>query len=146
MRRTAEVVLTIIGAFVYLLGVIFGGLLNFIFGTEEFQNEILNDPAINELNQQEAQFALDFVGSMGTAVIVVSVISIIAGIIAMFLFKGDNKPKVAGIILLIVGVITTLISFGGAIFASVFYIIAGIMGLVRKKKPEDEDETFASVQ
>src|SRR5690625_2711211 len=111
---------------------------------EDLQTEIMNDPSLNDLNQQELDLALDVVGSMGTAVIVVCVISIIAGIIAMFLFKGDNKPKVAGIILLIVGVITTIISFGAAIFASVFYIIAGIMGLVRKKKPEDE--TFASVQ
>lgn len=144
MRRTAEVVLTIIGAFVYLLGVLFGGLFRAIFGMEDLQTEIMNDPSLNDLNQQELDLALDVVGSMGTAVIVVCVISIIAGIIAMFLFKGDNKPKVAGIILLIVGVITTIISFGAAIFASVFYIIAGIMGLVRKKKPEDE--TFASVQ
>ena len=144
MRRTAEVVLTIIGAFVYLLGILFGGLFRMIFGMEEFQTELMNDPSINELSQQEAQLALDIVGSMGTAIIVISVISIIAGIIASILFKGDNKPKAAGIILLIVGIITTLITFGGAIFASVFYIIAGIMGLVRKKKPEDD--TFASVQ
>src|SRR5690625_7667732 len=96
MRRTAEVVLTIIGAFVYLLGVLFGGLFRAIFGMEDLQTEIMNDPSLNDLNQQELDLALDVVGSMGTAVIVVCVISIIAGIIAMFLFKGDNKPKEIG--------------------------------------------------
>ncbi|GAA0311866.1 hypothetical protein GGQ92_001933 [Gracilibacillus halotolerans] len=137
MRRTAEVVLTIIGAFFYLIGMFFAGVMNTVFKTEEFRNDFLNDPAINDLSAEDSQMALDMFDSLGSfmvVIIVIGIIAIIAGIVAMILFKGDNKPKVAGIILLVVGILTL----------QLFYIIPGIMGLVRKKKLEDD--TFASVQ
>ncbi len=143
MKRTVEVVLGIIGAFLYLIGAVFGGIFSTIDGDNQMMQDILQeDPAITESNMADAQMFLDWMGSIGTVLLVVSIIAIIAGIIAMVFFKGNNKPKVAGIILLIVGVITTLITLGAGIFAGIFYIISGIMGLARKPKQEINMEQY----
>ncbi|GAB2552556.1 DUF4064 domain-containing protein [Gracilibacillus alcaliphilus] len=140
MKRTVEVVLTIIGAVVYGFGALFGFLFRVIDGNQEFLDEVARqDPS---LATEDVNLMMNFIGSAGTFLIVGSVISIIAGIIACILFRGNKQPIVASIILLVVGVVTTIITFGGAIFASIFYVIAGIMGLVRRKKPEDTVEQY----
>lgn len=137
MRRTVEVVLSIIGAFVYSLGALFGYFFRMLDGNDEMFNEILaEDPTLTQEDIDAMEMVLNGVGSLGTILIVGSIISIIAGIIAMVFFRGNSKPKAASIILLVVGGVTTLITFGAAIFAGIFYIIAGIMGLVRKPKQE----------
>jgi len=134
MRRTAEVVLTIIGAFFYLIGIFFASVFKTIFGMDEVREEITGDVTLTAEETELALNMFDSFGSFAVVGIVISIIAIIAGIVAMILFKGDNKPKAAAIILLVVGIPTL----------QLFYIIPGIMGLVRKKKLEDD--TFASVQ
>ncbi|MGP4039941.1 DUF4064 domain-containing protein [Gracilibacillus sp. D59] len=143
MKRTVEVVLSIIGAFVYSLGALFGGLFRMLDGDNEMMQDILQqDPSLSESDMADAQMFLDGIGSIGTVLIVGSIIAIVAGIVAMIFFKGNSKPKAASIILLVVGGVTTLITFGAAIFAGIFYIIAGIMGLVRKPKQEINMEQY----
>ncbi|QGH33077.1 DUF4064 domain-containing protein [Gracilibacillus salitolerans] len=143
MKRTVEVVLSIIGAFVYSLGALFGGLFRMLDGENEMMQDLLReDPQLTESDIADVQMLLDGVGSVGTMLIVGSIIAIVAGIVAMIFFKGNSKPKAASIILLVVGVVTTIITFGLAIFAGIFYIIAGIMGLVRKPKQEINMEQY----
>ncbi|MGN8647706.1 DUF4064 domain-containing protein [Gracilibacillus sp. HCP3S3_G5_1] len=143
MKRTVEIVLSIIGAFVYALGALFGGLFRMLDGDSDMMQEILlEDPTISESDLADVQVVLNGIGSIGTVMIVGAIISIIAGIVAIVFFKGNSKPKVASIILLVVGGGTTLITFGVAIFAGIFYIIAGIMGLVRKPPQEVNMEQY----
>ncbi|UOQ49177.1 DUF4064 domain-containing protein [Gracilibacillus caseinilyticus] len=138
MKRTVEVVLAIIGAIVYLFGVLFGAIFRMMEGQEGWMQEMLaENPNFNQGDIANIEMQLsNGIGTMGTVLIVGSLISIIAGIVAMFFFRGNSKPKAASIILLVVGAGTTLITFGGAIFAGIFYVIAGIMGLVRKPKQD----------
>ncbi|WP_018932051.1 DUF4064 domain-containing protein [Gracilibacillus lacisalsi] len=143
MKRTVEVVLSIIGAFVYGLGALFGGLFRMLDGDNELVREMLQeDPTVTQSDIDDMMPFLDMIGSIGTVMIVGAIISIVAGIVAMFFFKGNSRPKTASIILLVVGGVTTIITFGGAIFAGIFYIIAGIMGLVRKPKQEINMEQY----
>lgn len=143
MRRTVEVVLSIIGAFVYLLGALFGFLFRALEGNDEmFEGLVAEDPSLTQEDMEAMEIMLNGIGSVGNVLIAGSVISIIAGIVAIIFFKGNKKPKVASIILLVVGGGTTLITFGAAIFAGIFYIIAGIMGLVRKPKQEVNMEQY----
>lgn len=143
MRRTIEVVLSIIGAFVYMLGALFGYFFRMLEGNDQMLGEVVaEDPTLTQEDLEAIEIMLDGIGSVGTVLIVGSIISIIAGIVAMVLFRGNNKPKVASIILLVVGGGTTLITFGAAIFAGIFYIIAGIVGLVRKPKQEVNLEQY----
>ncbi|SHN31539.1 DUF4064 domain-containing protein [Gracilibacillus kekensis] len=143
MKRTVEIVLSIIGAFVYLIGAVFGGLFRMLDGDSEMMQDILQqDPALTDSDVADAQMVLSGVGSIGTMLLVASIVAIIAGIIAVIFFVGNKKPKVAGIVLLVIGVLTTIITFGAGIFAGIFYIIAGIMGLVRKPKQEINMEQY----
>ncbi|WP_066187611.1 DUF4064 domain-containing protein [Gracilibacillus timonensis] len=142
MKRTVEVVLTVIGAVVYAFGALFGGLFRMMDSNPEFMDEAMRQDPQLEGTQEEVNAAFELLGSLGTFLIVVSIIAIIAGIIACILYKGDNKPKIASIIVLVIGVISTLITFGLGIFAGIFYVIAGIMGLVRKPKPEVNMEQY----
>ncbi|ENH96479.1 hypothetical protein J416_10716 [Gracilibacillus halophilus YIM-C55.5] len=143
MKRTAEVVLAIIGAFVYGLFGFFGVMFLILQNNEEFiEQSLQNNPAIEGGQTIDPDLFMQFMGVGGTIIIVGSLICVALGIVAMVLFKGDNKPKPASIILIIVGALTTVITFGGAIFAGIFYVIAGIMGLVRKKKPEAALENY----
>lgn len=144
MRRTVEVVLSLIGAFVYLIGAFFGGMFRMMDAEDELLQESLQEQQ-GQLTPEElevSEMMLNGIGTFGTIIIVGAIISIIAGIVAMVFFKGNNKPKAASIILLVVGGITTIATLGIGLFASIFYIIAGIMGLVRKPKQEVNLEQY----
>ncbi|KAB8137902.1 DUF4064 domain-containing protein [Gracilibacillus oryzae] len=138
MRRTVEVVLIIIGVFVYSFGAIFGGTFIALDGNQELLNEIMmvNPDTMTDEEVRITEIMYTSIGVIGWVLIAVSVICMVLGIIAAFMFKGNKRPKPAGIILLIVGGLTILITAGSGIFAGIFYIIPGIMGLVRKESQE----------
>ncbi|WP_058305821.1 DUF4064 domain-containing protein [Gracilibacillus massiliensis] len=143
MKRTVEIVLSIIGAILYLFGAIFGGVISTMDGDNQMIQEMLQeDPAITQGDMADVQLFLDGLGTIGIMLVVVSVIGLIAGIVAAILFKGNKKPKAAGIILLVVGVLATIVTVGTGIFAGLFYVIAGIMGLARKPKQEINMEQY----
>src|SRR5690606_28381840 len=54
------------------------------------------------------------------------------GIVAIFLLKGNKKPVAAGIILFATAVLTTVVTAGSTLIPGLFYVIAGILALVRK--------------
>ncbi|GAE93495.1 hypothetical protein JCM21714_2580 [Gracilibacillus boraciitolerans JCM 21714] len=146
MKRTVEVVLSIIGAFVYIIGAVIGGVFTMLDEDSPFMQDFLQQEQTQTLSDAEMANMQTFMnggaGSIGTMLLVASIVAIIAGIIAMILFKGNNKPKAASILLLVVGGLTTIITLGTGIFAGIFYIIAGIMGLVRKPKQEISMEQY----
>ncbi|WP_054861628.1 DUF4064 domain-containing protein [Gracilibacillus sp. JCM 18860] len=104
MRRTAEVVLTFIGAFVYLIGAFLGGMFTMfedLLNQQEFVDQVeQTDPS---LNPKDIEMVLESASSFGVYILVISIAAIVLGIVSMFLFKGNNKPKAAGIILIVVG-------------------------------------------
>ncbi|WP_163538912.1 DUF4064 domain-containing protein [Gracilibacillus sp. YIM 98692] len=143
MKRTVEVVLTIIGAFVYALGAFFGGLIIWLENNQGVLEDIVEqDPNVSQNEINDLQMMMQGMGQVGTIILIGAILCVILGIVAMFLFKGNKKPKAAGILLIVVGGVTTLITFGFALFAGVFYVIAGIMGLVRKPKQEVNLEQY----
>src|SRR5699024_7961285 len=114
MRRTVEVVLSLIGAFVYLIGAFFGGMFRMMDAEDGLLQESLQEQQ-GQLTQEElevTEMMLNGIGTFGTVIIVGAIISIIAGVVAMVFFKGNNKPKAASIILLVVGGITTIATLG----------------------------------
>ncbi|MUV38327.1 hypothetical protein JNUCC1_02165 [Lentibacillus sp. JNUCC-1] len=134
MKRTAEVILSIVGAVVYAGLAIVGIFIRMIGSNEDIKNDVTSE-MINEdptMSAQEVNDLLDVVGGLGWYVIVVSIIAIILGIVAMFMLKGNKMPKAAGIILIVTAVISTIATAFMGLFCALFYLIAGIMALVRK--------------
>ncbi|MFC4388116.1 DUF4064 domain-containing protein [Gracilibacillus marinus] len=144
ISRIGEVILTGIGAFVYLIGAAFGGSLILINNSQEIMNEILAESmqGVSAEEQQAVELVMNSMGTFGTIITIIAVVCVILGIVAMFMFRNNKKPKPASIILIVVGGLTTLVTFGFAIFAGIFYIIAGIMGLVRKPKTESVEVSY----
>ncbi|WP_373895096.1 DUF4064 domain-containing protein [Virgibacillus natechei] len=138
MKRTGEIVLGIIGAVVYGFFGLIGGAMIWLQNNEALLQQSLEEGSQqqgSEISTEEFNEFIELMGSSGTMMLVFSIIAIILGIIAMVFLKGNKRPKTAGIIFLVAAVIGFFvfgIIFG--IMVGIFYIIAGIMCLVRKPK------------
>ncbi|ALX49281.1 DUF4064 domain-containing protein [Lentibacillus amyloliquefaciens] len=143
MSRTGEVVLSIIGALIYGFFALMGATMVWFFNNEALWND-----ASQEIQQQQPELAqadmetvLSFFQGGGWFLIVLSLIAVVLGILSIVFMTGDKKPKAAGIILIVVAAVSTLATFGGLIFGGLFYLIAGIMCLVRKAPAPATHET-----
>ncbi|MEH7226537.1 DUF4064 domain-containing protein [Bacillus sp. JJ1566] len=139
MKRTGEIVLTIIGACLFAFISVFGFMLIGLSGDNAFTQDMENiivaeDPS---LEAADLAFLSDAVSAGGWYFIIVGILAIILGIVSLFLLKGDKHPKAAGIILIVVAVLSALATILISIISSILYLIAGILCLVRKQK-----ETF----
>ncbi|MFD1363411.1 DUF4064 domain-containing protein [Lentibacillus salinarum] len=130
MKRTAEIILSVVGILFYVLLAALGGTMLFLQNNEEF---------LQEIKDQESQIGINDIDTLiegmntgGWLFIVTSILAIILGIVAIFLIKGNKRPKSAGIIYIVVSVLAAIITIGFGIIPGIFYLIAGIMGLVRK--------------
>ncbi|MYL21799.1 DUF4064 domain-containing protein [Halobacillus litoralis] len=141
MKRTAEIVLTVIGIVLFGLPVIFSGIMLNAKENQAFQAEIERAVNSQDMNMQglNVNQIIDMVGTVSIVIIVAALIAIALGILAIFFLKGDKKPKAAGIILIITAIVFTFATFGLGLFGAAPFLIAGIVALVRKKKSTVED-------
>ncbi|WP_257348451.1 DUF4064 domain-containing protein [Pseudalkalibacillus decolorationis] len=137
MKRTSEIVLTVIGMLINVIMALGVGAAIVIFQNEsiqqELEREIANDPQLNEV---DPSMIFDIIGTFGWAVVIALAIGFILGLIATFGLKGNKKPKQAGILLIIGGIIVGIATIGSGFGPAILYLIAGIMALVRKPKEE----------
>ena len=136
MKRTAEIVLGIIGALGYAFSAAIGGFLLWMQNNRDVLEDAMTetgDPT-TDLTIGEFETMIDVLGTGGWLLLVSSIVAIILGIVAMVLLKGNKKPVIAGIIFIATAVIVAFITGGVGILAGILYLIAGIMCLVRKPK------------
>ena len=108
----------------------------------ELYEQYLDDEVAIEAGDEEIATYDEFVETLRTAgmiIIVIAIITVIIGIVSVLLLKNDKRPKIAGILLLIVGIFIGFLQFFVALMASVFYIVSGLMALFRKPKISLED-------
>lgn len=135
MKRTGEVVLSIIGAIIYAFFGAIGAFMIWIEGNEEIRQQI-KDTAAQQggVSAGNIDNMFNTMSSGGWLLVSTCVIAVILGIVAMVLIKGNKKPKAAGIIFIATAVVITIVSGGAGLFGGIFYLIAGIMCLVRKEQ------------
>jgi len=134
MKRTAEIVLGIIGALGYAFMAALGGFMLWMQNNRDVMEEMMTgtgDPT-TDFSMEEFEAMMDVVGTGGWVLILSALAAIVLGIVAMALLKGDKKPMIAGIIFIAIAVIVAFITAGVGILAGLFYLIAGILCLVRK--------------
>ncbi|MFG6117070.1 DUF4064 domain-containing protein [Halobacillus sp. MO56] len=138
MKRTAEIVLTVIGVVLYGL---IAGMLSIVVNAkdnpefrESLEGTIQQDPEAN-LEEINIDQMIEGIADGAMIIIVTGIVALLIGIVAIYLIKGNKKPKLAGIVLIVTAVIATVITVGVGVVAGLFYIVAGIMGIVRKPKP-----------
>lgn len=149
MKRTAEIIFTVIGILLYAIPVVLAGILLSVKDNPQFRAEIergINTaPNADELGNINMDQMIDFLGTFTTVILVAAVLAIALGVLSIVFLKGDKKPKAAGIILIITAIVMTFGTVGLGLFAGVAYLIAGIIALVRKKKkPIEETNTVES--
>lgn len=134
MKRTAEIILGIIGALGYAFMAALGGFMIWMQNNRDLMEETMTgtgDPA-TDLSMEEFEGMIDLLGAGGWVLLVSALAAIVLGIVAMVLLNGNKKPVIAGIIFIAAAVIAAIITTGVGIIAGIFYLIAGIMCLVRK--------------
>lgn len=138
MSRTAEIVLSIIGAVFFALMLCFSGLILAFQDSQDFKDAFKTEFEAQQTADVDTQIdvnkVMDILSGATTYFIIVSIIAMILGILAVVLLKGNKKPKAAGIILLITGILTAVLTIGFSFLPSLLYLIAGILALVRKPK------------
>ncbi|QHJ69868.1 DUF4064 domain-containing protein [Planococcus halotolerans] len=135
MKRTAEIVLGIIGALGYAFMAAIGGFMLWMQNNRDLiETELTTgtgDPT-TDFSMEEFEAAMDMLGAGGWIVLISAIAAIVLGIVAMVLLKGNKKPVVAGIIFIATAIIISITTTGLGVIAGIFYLIAGIMCLVRK--------------
>lgn len=126
MKRTGEFVLAIIGLVLNVVALVSGFVLK---GLDSVNIKQQLEDTDTGLTAQDINNTVDMLGSIGTYLIVLSVISIILTIIALVFLKGNKKPKLAGWLFIISGIISLM-----EVIPGILYIIVGIMALARKPK------------
>ncbi|BBK27049.1 DUF4064 domain-containing protein [Staphylococcus arlettae] len=127
IKRTGERVLAWIGVGIQLLGVlIWGGLLLFM-GSSGFKEELRADnPTLSPSQASESANVFFIIMGVGLAIGLIVLIGTIIGAI-----KIGKSNKLAGILLLVFGIISLIFNW----ISAILWIIAGIMLLVRKPAP-----------
>lgn len=134
MKRTAEIILGVIGAVIYGLTAAIGGFMIYLQNNKDLLEASFNETAEQnpEIGMADMEAALDMLGSGGWLLTISSIVAIILGIVAMILLRGNKKPVISGIIFIATAVIVAIITVGVGIIPGIFYLIAGILCLVRK--------------
>ncbi|WP_164215832.1 DUF4064 domain-containing protein [Virgibacillus sp. YIM 98842] len=125
MKRTAELVLGIIGTAIDFIFFIALGLLLLLInigvgwsGLEAYFDDVLSS------------FLLILLGALWIPVIS-SFISFLLGLIAVI--KVSSRPRLSGGLFIAAAVVSSWLMFSGVLFQSLFYLAAGILCFVRKE-------------
>ncbi|MFP7170034.1 DUF4064 domain-containing protein [Terribacillus sp. 7520-G] len=133
LRRTAEKVLAIIGAIVFLITAVMTAVQVAGYDPEAARQEIVDSGVDRPV---DTDMIADMASSIGIFVIIVSVICAILGIVAAFRLKADRKQVGLGVMLIIVALVGSIATFLSGFIGGVLYTIAGILVLARR--PLDE--------
>ena len=127
IKRTAEKVLTWIGVGIQTIAILFCGFLALVIGlnSNEFETALLED---GTYTVDEAQFVVMIYNFFVNFAVIFGILALILAIVGgVFINK---KTKLAGILLIIAGVLSFFFSLSG-----ILWLVAGIMLLVRKPAP-----------
>lgn len=135
MKRTAEIVMTVIAVIISGITALFGFLMYFLMVNPEFSEEMEQqmaaDPAVEEMDMTAF---MDTLALAGPTWIAVGLISLVLGVIGIIALKGNKKPVLAGVMLILAALVIGIGTFGLGFIPAILYLIAGIMAFVRKPK------------
>lgn len=137
MNRTLEKSFTIIGIvlFVFLL------IGSFMFyestknnnDTFKLVQDFIEEENIKDIAPEQV---IDLISNGSLYIVVLSVLSILAGVISLFLLK--NNTRSAGILLITTSILFSILTIFLGIFGGIAYLIAGIVIVSKEKKVKNE--------
>jgi len=141
VKRTGEFVLLWIGLVVSGLCTAFGFIMTQIADNPELGKETYE--SVSTMYDNYDQFAT-LMSDGGKTMVIWGIVLVVAGIVSMILLKGNKQPKISGIILILAAIVGTIFTTFAVIIPAIFYLIAGIMALVRK--PVQMIDTSESIE
>lgn len=143
MKRTGEIVLGVIGVIIYAFFTMIGALMVWIQNNQDkvrdLMGEIAKEDPEEALTPDEINETISAMGNSGWFVFGAALAIVIIGIVSLVFLKGNKRPKPAGILLIVSGVLSVFVLGELAIIGAIPYLIAGILCLLRKS-PEPLDE------
>ena len=135
LKRTTEIVLAVIGIVLSGLLSLIGMLVNSFAGNSEFQDSIRDELATDPtIAAEDLEGFFGMIESVGPTLIIVGLVSLLFGLVGVWAIKGNKKPILAGIMLVLAAVIITLGTVGFGFVPGLLFLIGGIMCFVRKPK------------
>ncbi|MGD6776397.1 DUF4064 domain-containing protein [Sutcliffiella horikoshii] len=139
MKRTAEIVMTVIAVIISGLTALFGVLMNLGMSDPEFaevmEDEMAADPTMGEMDMTAF---MDILALAGPTMVTVGLVSLVLGVIGIIAIKGNKKPVLAGIMLILAALVIGIGTIGFGFIPAILYLIAGIMAFARKPKVTEQ--------
>lgn len=130
LNRLLERIFAAVGVLISLFTAVAGFLMVNLKGNRELAEEVYQSaPAQSSTTFEDF---LESAERYGMLLAILSVLLVLAGIIAFILLKENSRPKPAGWILIIAALAAIFASRGTMIMAGIFYIVPGLMALLRK--------------
>lgn len=139
MKRTAEIRLTSIGLGLTTLAaaliIIFMSFSNTDSFKEFFQERLLKETQDQgaAVTSSDVDLLFDTITGIGGGFLVSVIISAILGAISLYFFRRNKKPIAASILSLIAAVVIGVGTLLFGFIPALLFLIAGIVGLVRKR-------------
>ncbi|TYS31715.1 DUF4064 domain-containing protein [Bacillus pumilus] len=137
MKRTLEKSFTIIG--IVLFAFLLIGSFMFYEGTKnnndtfKLVQDFIEEENIKDIAPEQV---IDLISNGSLYIVVLSVLSILAGVISLFLLK--NNTRSAGILLITTSILSSILSIFLGILGGIAYLIAGIVIVSKEKKVKNE--------
>lgn len=134
MKRTAEIILIVLGMLVYGFFALMGAAVIWLQNNREKAKEFFEESSSNEntFTLEEFEEAINQIGNSGWIFTLTLLGAIVIGIVALILLKGNKFPKPAGLLLIFAALVFTIVIGISAGIGGVFFLIAGLMCIVRK--------------
>ncbi|MFD1452914.1 MULTISPECIES: DUF4064 domain-containing protein [Oceanobacillus] len=103
---------------------------------EEFREEVEDrlQSTGDELGGVTQEEQIEIFSNSVTFVIIVAIISILLGITAAVFLGKRIRVKLIGILLIVLGILSTILTLGLGIIGGIGYLIAGVMTVVKQRK------------
>ncbi|MDX5486905.1 DUF4064 domain-containing protein [Bacillus pumilus] len=137
MKRTLEKSFTIIG--IVLFAFLLIGSFMFYEGTKNnnatfnLVQDFIEEENIKDIAPEQV---IDLISNGSLYIVVLSVLSILAGVISLFLLK--NNTRSAGILLITTSILSSILTIFLGILGGIAYLIAGIVIVSKEKKVKNE--------
>ncbi|WAT81011.1 DUF4064 domain-containing protein [Bacillus safensis] len=137
MNRTLERSFTIIGVVLFVFLLI--GSFMFYEGTKnnndtfKLVQDFIEEENIKDIAPEQV---IDLISNGSLYIVVLSVLSILAGVISLFLLK--NNTRSAGILLITTSILSSILTIFLGILGGIAYLIAGIVIVSKEKKVKNE--------
>ncbi|GIO22728.1 DUF4064 domain-containing protein [Oceanobacillus sp. J11TS1] len=139
IKYTVSIILIVIGLLSFgVLAMNSYSMLDNLETDEEFKGYIEDtlENAGDKTRSATMEEQIDFFSNSVLFIITISVICVLLGMMAIIFLSKRKKVKLVGILLTVIAVLSTVLTLGLGVIASIAYLIAGVITLLKHRKAQ----------